>query len=111
MWCPQEDHAGERLSCRAEPIVKNGRPLASQSMHSFLHQYAGSFKKPPLRRPHSVIGTSGLGPYLTMQPSSRLGEASPYPAMPVVFVVTIVYAFALLSRHNGFQAQLFTSQQ
>uniref|UniRef100_A0A8C4WUL3 cyclin-dependent kinase n=1 Tax=Eptatretus burgeri TaxID=7764 RepID=A0A8C4WUL3_EPTBU len=60
-------------SIDSEPIVKNGRPLASQSMHSFLHQYAGSFKKPPLRRPHSVIGTSGLGPYLTMQPSSRLG--------------------------------------
>ncbi|XP_062891329.1 cyclin-dependent kinase 17-like isoform X1 [Mobula hypostoma] len=41
-----------------EPMVKNGRPPTSHSMHSFLHQYAGSFKKPPIRRPHSVVGRS-----------------------------------------------------
>ncbi|KAB1269754.1 Cyclin-dependent kinase 17 [Camelus dromedarius] len=34
-------------------------------MHSFLHQYTGSFKKPPLRRPHSVIGGS-LGSFMAM---------------------------------------------
>ncbi|KAF5926558.1 hypothetical protein HPG69_001186 [Diceros bicornis minor] len=48
-----------------EPIVKNGRPPTSHSMHSFLHQYTGSFKKPPLRRPHSVIGGS-LGSFMAM---------------------------------------------
>uniref|UniRef100_V9KKY3 cyclin-dependent kinase n=1 Tax=Callorhinchus milii TaxID=7868 RepID=V9KKY3_CALMI len=48
----------ENSSKDNEPIVKNGRPPTSHSMHSFLHQYAGSFKKPPLRRPHSVIGGS-----------------------------------------------------
>ncbi|XP_062891332.1 cyclin-dependent kinase 17-like isoform X4 [Mobula hypostoma] len=42
----------------SEPMVKNGRPPTSHSMHSFLHQYAGSFKKPPIRRPHSVVGRS-----------------------------------------------------
>uniref|UniRef100_A0A8C8FY24 cyclin-dependent kinase n=1 Tax=Oncorhynchus tshawytscha TaxID=74940 RepID=A0A8C8FY24_ONCTS len=47
-----------------EPIVRNGRPPSSHSMHSFLHQYTGSFKKPPLRRPHSVIGGS-LGSFMT----------------------------------------------
>ncbi|XP_067832248.1 cyclin-dependent kinase 17-like isoform X4 [Heptranchias perlo] len=46
-----------------EPMVKNGKPPTSHSMHSFLHQYAGSFKKPPLRRPHSVVGRS-LSSYL-----------------------------------------------
>ncbi|XP_010864747.1 cyclin-dependent kinase 17 isoform X2 [Esox lucius] len=46
-----------------EPIVRNGRPPSSHSMHSFLHQYTGSFKKPPLRRPHSVIGGS-LGSFM-----------------------------------------------
>ncbi|XP_041037419.1 cyclin-dependent kinase 17 isoform X3 [Carcharodon carcharias] len=46
-----------------EPMVKNGKPPSSHSMHSFLHQYAGSFKKPPLRRPHSVVGRS-LSSYL-----------------------------------------------
>uniref|UniRef100_A0A8C6GJ38 cyclin-dependent kinase n=2 Tax=Mus TaxID=862507 RepID=A0A8C6GJ38_MUSSI len=48
-----------------EPIVKNGRPPTSHSVHSFLHQYTGSFKKPPLRRPHSVIGGS-LGSFMAM---------------------------------------------
>ncbi|CAB1345852.1 unnamed protein product [Coregonus sp. 'balchen'] len=38
-----------------EPIVRNGRPPSSHSMHSFLHQYTGSFKKPPLRRPHNIV--------------------------------------------------------
>ncbi|XP_069785314.1 cyclin-dependent kinase 17-like isoform X2 [Narcine bancroftii] len=41
-----------------EPMVKNGKPPMSHSMQSFLHQYAGSFKKPPFRRPHSVVGKS-----------------------------------------------------
>ncbi|XP_055365456.1 cyclin-dependent kinase 17-like isoform X3 [Betta splendens] len=44
----------------SEPIVRNGRPPSAHSVHSFLHQYTGSFKKPPLRRPQSVIG-GGLG--------------------------------------------------
>ncbi|XP_078064392.1 cyclin-dependent kinase 17-like [Mustelus asterias] len=44
-------------------MVKNGKPPSSHSMHSFLHQYAGTFKKPPLRRPHSVVGRS-LSSYL-----------------------------------------------
>uniref|UniRef100_A0A8C4S3F5 cyclin-dependent kinase n=1 Tax=Erpetoichthys calabaricus TaxID=27687 RepID=A0A8C4S3F5_ERPCA len=48
----------ENNSTDNEPIVRNGRPPTSHSMHSFLHQYTGSFKKPPLRRPHSVIGGS-----------------------------------------------------
>ncbi|KAI4803396.1 hypothetical protein KUCAC02_006945 [Chaenocephalus aceratus] len=48
-----------------EPFMRNGRPPTSHSMHSFLHQYTGSFKKPPLRRPHSVIGGS-LGSFLAM---------------------------------------------
>eukprot|EP00063_Salmo_salar_P069417 XP_014044252.1 PREDICTED: cyclin-dependent kinase 17-like [Salmo salar] len=57
-----------------EPIVRNGRPPSSHSMHSFLHQYTGSFKKPPLRRPHSVIGGS-LGSFMTFPSNgSRLGE-------------------------------------
>ncbi|XP_009946727.1 cyclin-dependent kinase 17 isoform X1 [Gavia stellata] len=50
---------------KVQPIVKNGRPPTSHSMHSFLHQYTGSFKKPPLRRPHSVIGGS-LGSFMAM---------------------------------------------
>ncbi|XP_067881204.1 cyclin-dependent kinase 17-like [Heterodontus francisci] len=50
-------------SIQNEPMVKNGKPPSSHSMHSFLHQYAGSFKKPPLRRPHSVVGRS-LSSYL-----------------------------------------------
>ncbi|MEQ2228160.1 Cyclin-dependent kinase 17 [Ilyodon furcidens] len=44
----------------SEPIVRNGRPPSAHSVHSFLHQYTGSFKKPPMRRPQSVIG-GGLG--------------------------------------------------
>uniref|UniRef100_A0A3B5L9B5 cyclin-dependent kinase n=1 Tax=Xiphophorus couchianus TaxID=32473 RepID=A0A3B5L9B5_9TELE len=48
-----------------EPFMRNGRPPTSHSMHSFLHQYTGSFKKPPLRRPHSVIGGS-LGSFMAM---------------------------------------------
>nr|XP_023660667.1 cyclin-dependent kinase 17-like [Paramormyrops kingsleyae] len=48
-----------------EPMVRNGRPPTSHSMHSFLHQYTGSFRKPPLRRPHSVIGGS-LGSFMAM---------------------------------------------
>ncbi|KAM4734808.1 cyclin-dependent kinase 17-like isoform 1-T1 [Anableps anableps] len=44
----------------SEPMVRNGRPQSAHSVHSFLHQYSGSFKKPPMRRPQSVIG-GGLG--------------------------------------------------
>uniref|UniRef100_A0A8C6V3V5 Cyclin-dependent kinase 17 n=1 Tax=Neogobius melanostomus TaxID=47308 RepID=A0A8C6V3V5_9GOBI len=49
----------------SEPIVRNGRPPSAHSVHSFLHQYSGSFKNPPLRRPQSTIGT-GLGSLMTM---------------------------------------------
>ncbi|XP_036376071.1 cyclin-dependent kinase 17-like [Megalops cyprinoides] len=55
----------ESSSMDSEPIVRNGRPPTSHSMHSFLHQYTGSFKKTPLRRPHSVIGGS-LGSFMAM---------------------------------------------
>ncbi|XP_037616271.1 cyclin-dependent kinase 17 [Sebastes umbrosus] len=48
-----------------EPFMRNGRPPTSHSMHSFLHQYTGPFKKPPLRRPHSVIGGT-LGSFMAM---------------------------------------------
>lgn len=60
--------------CVPEPFMRNGRPPTSHSMHSFLHQYTGSFKKPPLRRPHSVIGGT-LGSFMAMpRNGSRLGE-------------------------------------
>ncbi|CAF96290.1 unnamed protein product [Tetraodon nigroviridis] len=49
----------------SEPFMRNGRPPTSHSMHSFLHQYTGSFKKPPLRRPHSVIGGT-LGSFMAI---------------------------------------------
>lgn len=65
---------GNVISPLAEPIVKNGRPPSAHSVHSFLHQYTGSFKKPPLRRPQSVIG-GGLGSLMVMpRNGSRLGE-------------------------------------
>ncbi|KAL2093548.1 hypothetical protein ACEWY4_010860 [Coilia grayii] len=53
----------------SETSVRNGRPASSHSVHSFLNQYTGSFKKPPIRRPHSIIG-DGLGPPL---PPTRNG--------------------------------------
>ena len=60
----------------AEPAVRNGRPPSSHSVHSFLNQYAGSFKKPPIRRPHSVIG-DGLGiPAAATRNGGRLGNPS-----------------------------------
>ncbi|XP_041093132.1 cyclin-dependent kinase 16-like isoform X2 [Polyodon spathula] len=50
-----------------EPMVRNGKPAGSRSMHSFLHQYASSaaasLRKPPLHRPHSTVGRS-LSSYL-----------------------------------------------
>lgn len=62
------------FSCILEPFMRNGRPPTSHSMHSFLHQYTGSFKKPPLRRPHSVIGGT-LGSFMAMpRNGSRLGK-------------------------------------
>lgn len=62
------------VSSSAEPIVRNGHPPSAHSVHSFLHQYTGSFKKPPLRRPQSVIG-GGLGSLMVMpRNGSRLGE-------------------------------------
>lgn len=65
----------QTLSSPAEPIVRNGRPPSAHSVHSFLHQYTGSFKKPPLRRPQSVIG-GGLGSLMVMpRNGSRLGES------------------------------------
>ncbi|KAL0968736.1 hypothetical protein UPYG_G00271040 [Umbra pygmaea] len=51
-----------------EPMMRNGhvRPPSAHSVHSFLHQYT-SFKKPPLRRPQSVIGVvGGLGSLMTL---------------------------------------------
>uniref|UniRef100_A0A4W5JIU3 Cyclin dependent kinase 17 n=1 Tax=Hucho hucho TaxID=62062 RepID=A0A4W5JIU3_9TELE len=50
-------------------MVHNGHglPPSSHSVHSFLHQYTSSFKKPPLRRPQSVIGGGGLGSLMAMQ--------------------------------------------
>ncbi|KAK1790474.1 hypothetical protein P4O66_014365, partial [Electrophorus voltai] len=74
----------ENSSKDNEPIVRNGRPPSSHSMHSFLHQYTGSFKKPPLRRPHSVIGGS-LGSFIAMpRNGSRLGKPprQPLPSAP-----------------------------
>ncbi|CAB1313381.1 unnamed protein product, partial [Coregonus sp. 'balchen'] len=52
----------------SEPMVRNGhgRPPSVHSVHSFLHQYTGPFKKPTLRRPQSVIGGGGLGPLMAM---------------------------------------------
>lgn len=69
------DFSGRLVSfCVPEPFMRNGRPPTSHSMHSFLHQYTGSFKKPPLRRPHSVIGGT-LGSFMAMpRNGSRLGE-------------------------------------
>lgn len=62
------------LCLSTEPIVRNGRPPSVHSVHSFLHQYTGSFKKPPLRRPQSVIG-GGLGSLMAMpRNGSRLGK-------------------------------------
>ncbi|KAK6482577.1 cyclin-dependent kinase 17-like isoform X1 [Huso huso] len=60
----------ENSSKDNEPIVRNGRPPTSHSMHSFLHQYTSSFKKPPLRRPHSVIG----GSLSSFMPMTRNGS-------------------------------------
>uniref|UniRef100_A0A4W5Q3R8 Cyclin-dependent kinase 17 n=1 Tax=Hucho hucho TaxID=62062 RepID=A0A4W5Q3R8_9TELE len=52
----------------SEPMVRNGhgRPPSAHSVNSFLHQYTGPFKKPPLRRPQSVIGGGGLGSLMAM---------------------------------------------
>ncbi|XP_032828302.2 cyclin-dependent kinase 17-like isoform X4 [Petromyzon marinus] len=47
---------GTGTRTRTDAVVRNGKPPASHSMHSFLHQYAGSLRKPPLRRPRSVMG-------------------------------------------------------
>ncbi|XP_078517497.1 cyclin-dependent kinase 17-like isoform X2 [Lissotriton helveticus] len=55
-----------------EPIVKNGKPPSSHSMHSFFQQYVGSFKTAPLRRPYSVIGAS-VSSYLSLSRKSTLG--------------------------------------
>ncbi|MGH0148530.1 UNVERIFIED_CONTAM: hypothetical protein FKN15_024222 [Acipenser sinensis] len=60
----------ENSSKDNEPIVRNGRPPTSHSMHAFLHQYTSSFKKPPLRRPHSVIG----GSLSSFMPMTRNGS-------------------------------------
>uniref|UniRef100_A0A8C5CPX7 Cyclin dependent kinase 17 n=1 Tax=Gadus morhua TaxID=8049 RepID=A0A8C5CPX7_GADMO len=43
-----------------EPVVRNGCPPSAHSVHSFLHQYTGSFRKPPPRRPHSATGGGAL---------------------------------------------------
>lgn len=87
-----------------EPIVKNGRPPTSHSMHSFLHQYTGSFKKPPLRRPHSVIGGS-LGSFMAMpRNGSRLGN-SLHCLFKFVFLVCKIMSVLILSkRHSYFNA-------
>ncbi|XP_055789249.1 cyclin-dependent kinase 17-like isoform X1 [Salvelinus fontinalis] len=56
-------HSGEGT------MVHNGHelPPSAHSVHSFLHQYTSSFKKPPLRRPQSVIGGGGLGSFMAVQ--------------------------------------------
>ncbi|CAB1322713.1 unnamed protein product [Coregonus sp. 'balchen'] len=38
-------------------MVHNGHglPPSAHSVHSFLHQYTSSFKKPPLRRPQNIV--------------------------------------------------------
>ncbi|XP_064785298.1 cyclin-dependent kinase 17-like isoform X2 [Oncorhynchus masou masou] len=50
-------------------VVHNGHglPPSAHSVHSFLHQYTSSFKKPSLRRPQSVIGGGGLGSFMAVQ--------------------------------------------
>lgn len=50
-------------------MVHNGHglPPSAHSVHSFLHQYTSSFKKPPLRRPQSVIGGGGLGSFMAVK--------------------------------------------
>ncbi|MGH0170206.1 UNVERIFIED_CONTAM: hypothetical protein FKN15_060280 [Acipenser sinensis] len=62
-----------RTASDNEPMVRNGKPAGSHSMHSFLHQYASSaaasLRKPPLRRPNRTVGRS-LSSYLNR--SSRL---------------------------------------
>uniref|UniRef100_A0A8L0DJT6 Cyclin dependent kinase 17 n=1 Tax=Oncorhynchus mykiss TaxID=8022 RepID=A0A8L0DJT6_ONCMY len=50
-----------------EGTVVHGLPPSAHSVHSFLHQYTSSFKKPPLRRPQSVIGGGGLGSFMAVQ--------------------------------------------
>lgn len=84
--------------------MKNGRPPTSHSMHSFLHQYTGSFKKPPLRRPHSVIGGS-LGSFMAMpRNGSRLGN-SLHCLFKFVFLVCKIMSVLILSkRHSYFNA-------
>ncbi|XP_061430435.1 cyclin-dependent kinase 17-like isoform X3 [Lethenteron reissneri] len=56
LWTPPASPDTQRTCTRTDAVVRNGKPPASHSMHSFLHQYAGSLRKPPLRRPHSVTG-------------------------------------------------------
>lgn len=51
----------ENSSKDNEPIVKNGRPPTSHSMHSFLHQYTWSFRK-PLFRDHIALLEEALVP-------------------------------------------------
>ncbi|CDQ85354.1 unnamed protein product, partial [Oncorhynchus mykiss] len=51
----------------ATGTVVHGLPPSAHSVHSFLHQYTSSFKKPPLRRPQSVIGGGGLGSFMAVQ--------------------------------------------
>ncbi|XP_032828300.2 cyclin-dependent kinase 17-like isoform X2 [Petromyzon marinus] len=52
----KDNGTGTGTRTRTDAVVRNGKPPASHSMHSFLHQYAGSLRKPPLRRPRSVMG-------------------------------------------------------
>ncbi|KAM7366936.1 hypothetical protein PAMP_014869 [Pampus punctatissimus] len=76
-----------------EPFMRNGRPPTSHSMHSFLHQYTGSFKKPPLRRPHSVIGGT-LGSFMAMPRNVHLlllcyGSSGSFTALEEVVQVGV----------------------
>lgn len=88
-----------------EPIVKNGRPPTSHSMHSFLHQYTGSFKKPPLRRPHSVIGGS-LGSFMAMpRNGSRLGNFL-HCLFKLIFLWKIMFALIRSKRYRYSNALL-----
>ncbi|XP_061920428.1 cyclin-dependent kinase 17-like [Entelurus aequoreus] len=62
-----------------EPFMRNVGPASSHSMQSFLQQYTASvsFKKTPLRRPHSVTLITGtLGSFMAIpRNGTRLGSS------------------------------------
>lgn len=104
-WFSENQKWWQSLFCSlSEPFMRNGRPPTSHSMHSFLHQYTGSFKKPPLRRPHSVIGGT-LGSFMAMpRNGSRLGETHTHTRL---HIYTHTYTQKEMSsrRADGIQEQ------